>query len=65
MYLSSEGSASRGTPLNVIPMVNGTVTSESGFLPSLNGVFVGTGNDYIHHDPNGKAMRLNAHAIVK
>lgn len=63
--MSSEGSASRGTPLNVIPVVNGTVTSEPGFFPSLDGEFVGTGNDYIHHDPNGKFMRLNAHAVVK
>ncbi|MCJ1462221.1 hypothetical protein MMC07_000821 [Pseudocyphellaria aurata] len=59
------GSASRGTPLNVVPMVNGTVTSEPGFSPSWNGKFVGTGTDFIHNDPDQKIMRLNAHVVVK
>lgn len=39
--------------------------SEPGFSPSLNAEFVGTGNDYIHNDPSGKHMRLNAHGVVK
>ena len=47
------------------PMTGGTVKSESGFSPALNAEFVGTGNDYIHNDPSGKHMRLNAHGVVK
>ena len=46
-------------------MTGGNVKSESGFSPALNAEFVGTGNDYIHNDPSGKHMRLNAHAVVQ
>ena len=46
-------------------MVGGTVISESGFTPALNAKFEGTGNDYIHNDPDGKRMRLNAHGVVR
>lgn len=46
-------------------MVGGTVISEPGFTPSLNASFVSTGNDYIHRDPDGKRMRLNAHGVIK
>ncbi|KAL2042816.1 hypothetical protein N7G274_004576 [Stereocaulon virgatum] len=59
------GSASRGTPLAIAAMVGGTVKTESGFSPALDAEFVGTGNDYIHNDPSGKHMRLNAHGVVK
>jgi len=46
-------------------MTGGTIKSEPGFSPSLDAEFVGTGNDYIHNDPSGKHMRLNAHGVVK
>jgi hypothetical protein len=46
-------------------MVGGNVKSEPGFSPVFNGEFVGSGNDYIHLDPDGKRLRLNAHAVVK
>ena len=46
-------------------MTGGTVKSEPGFSPAINAEFVGTGNDYIHNDPSGKHMRLNAHGVVK
>jgi hypothetical protein len=46
-------------------MVGGNVKSEPGFSPAFNGEFVGSGNDYIHLDPDGKRLRLNAHAVVK
>ena len=46
-------------------MTGGTVKSEPGFSPALDAEFIGTGNDYIHNDPSGKTMRLNAHGIVK
>jgi len=46
-------------------MTGGSVKSESNFSPSIDAEWVGTGNDYIHNDPDGKAMRLNAHAVVK
>lgn len=46
-------------------MVGGTVKSESGFEPAFNGQFEGTGNDYIHMDPDEKRLRLDAHSVVK
>lgn len=61
----SIGSSSRGTPMAVVPMIGGTVKSESGFSPAVDGKFKGTGNDYIHNDPTGKHMRLNAHGVVE
>lgn len=39
--------------------------SESGFSPAIDAEFVGTGADYIHNDPDGKHMRLNAHGVLK
>ncbi|KAI9871043.1 MAG: hypothetical protein M1830_003504, partial [Pleopsidium flavum] len=59
------GAYSKGTPLAVVPMTGGTVKSESGFSPEIDAEFVGTGNDYIHNDPSGKHMRLNAHGVLK
>lgn len=47
------------------PMVGGTVKSEPGFSPQFNGELVGTGNDYIHADPDGKRLRLNAHGVIR
>lgn len=41
------------------------MTSESGFSPAIDAEFVGTGADYIHNDPDGKHMRLNAHGVLK
>ena len=58
------GSISRGTPLTVVPIVGGTVRSEPGFEPAFNARFQGTGNDYIHTDPTGKHMRLDAHVVL-
>ncbi|KAI4125977.1 MAG: hypothetical protein LQ347_005158 [Umbilicaria vellea] len=46
-------------------MTGGTVKSESGFSPAIDAEFVGTGADYIHNDPSGKHMRLNAHGVIK
>ncbi|KAL9620791.1 MAG: hypothetical protein Q9160_004691 [Pyrenula sp. 1 TL-2023] len=46
-------------------MTGGTVVSESSFLPALNAKFKGTGNDYIHNDPDGKRMRLDAHGVIE
>ncbi|OAX82962.1 hypothetical protein ACJ72_02680 [Emergomyces africanus] len=47
------------------PMISGNIKSESTFSPALNGEFVGQGNDYIHVDPDGKHLRLNAHGVIK
>ncbi|KAL9065082.1 MAG: hypothetical protein Q9161_008466 [Pseudevernia consocians] len=63
--MSPVGSASRGTPLAIAAMVDGTVKSEPGFAPAIDAAWVGQGADYIHNDPSGKHMRLNAHAVVK
>jgi len=41
------------------------VKSEPNFSPSVDCEWIGTGNDYIHNDPDGKNMRLDAHAVVK
>jgi hypothetical protein len=46
-------------------MTGGTVKSEAGFSPAIDATFHGTGNDYIHNDPTGKHMRLNAHGVLK
>ena len=46
-------------------MTGGSVKSEPNFSPSIDAEWNGAGNDYIHNDPDGKAMRLNAHAVVK
>ncbi|KAL2221145.1 hypothetical protein M432DRAFT_588845 [Thermoascus aurantiacus ATCC 26904] len=47
------------------PMTGGTIKSEPGYSPSFDSEFVGVGNDYIHADPDGKHLRLNAHGVVK
>jgi len=46
-------------------MVAGAVTSEADFSPSVNGKFIGMGNDYIHADPDGKHLRLDAHSVIE
>ena len=47
------------------PMTGGSLKSEPGFSPAINASWVGRGADYIHVDPSGKHMRLNAHGVVK
>lgn len=59
------GSASRGTPLAVVPMTGGAMKSEPGFSPAVDATLKGVGNDYIHTDGTGKYMRLNAHAVLQ
>ena len=59
------GSVSRGTPLSVVPMTDGTIKSEPGFSPAIEAKFKGAGQDYIHSDATGKHMRLNAHAALE
>jgi hypothetical protein len=46
-------------------MIGGTVTAEPGSTPALNATFVGTGNDYIHGDPDQKRLRLDARSVLK
>ena len=46
-------------------MTGGSVKTESSFSPELDAEFVGTGADYIHNDPSGEHMRLNAHGVLK
>ena len=46
-------------------MVGGTLKSEEGFSPAIDAEFIGTGNDYIHTDPDSKHMRLDAHGTLK
>ncbi|KAF3480186.1 uncharacterized protein GIQ15_05533 [Arthroderma uncinatum] len=59
------GSTAKNCSFVVVPMTSGTVKSEPGFSPAFNGEFTGTGNDYIRTDPDGKRLRLDAHAVVK
>jgi len=59
------GYGSRGSLLNIAPMTGGSLKSEPGFSPAINASWVGRGADYIHVDPSGKHMRLNAHGVVK
>ena len=53
------------TDFGTKPMTNVLVKSEPGFSPSIDAEIVGNGNDYIHTDPSGKHMRLDAHGVVK
>ena len=46
-------------------LAGGSIKTEPGFEPALNAQFQGTGADYIHVDPDGKHLRLDAHAVVK
>ncbi|KAM0117302.1 hypothetical protein ACP6JC_006072 [Aspergillus fumigatus] len=46
-------------------MTGGTVKSDPGYPLALDAEFVGTGNDYIHADPDNKHLRLNAHGVIK
>jgi Protein of unknown function (DUF3237) len=46
-------------------MTGGSMISESGFSPAIDARFKGMGNDYIHNDPTGKRMRLNAHGVLE
>ncbi|KAF2458947.1 hypothetical protein BDY21DRAFT_339369 [Lineolata rhizophorae] len=59
------GSASRNTPLNVVPMTGITVKSEPGFSPALDATHMGVGYDYIHNDPSGEQMRLDVRSQLK
>ena len=47
-------------------MLDILLKSEPSFRPAVDASIVGrTANDYIHIDPSGKHMRLNAHGVVK
>ncbi|MCJ1308059.1 hypothetical protein MMC25_001710 [Agyrium rufum] len=46
-------------------MVTGTLKSEPSFPVPLDLVFHSPGSDFIHGDPGGEHMRLDAHAILK
>ena len=59
------GSASRGTPLTIVPITQGTMRNEPGFGVEVDGTIRGTGYDCIHNDPDGKHMRLDANVIVE
>lgn len=50
---------------NQQPMTGGILKSDPSFSPGIDAEFVGTGNDYIHADPDGQHLRLNAHGVVK
>ncbi|KAG9377957.1 DUF3237 domain containing protein [Pyrenophora tritici-repentis] len=54
-----------GPGLVIVPMVSGTVKSERGFEPKLDGELHGVGYDYIHNDTNGGNMRLDVRSQVK
>ncbi|KAI4646807.1 hypothetical protein J4E93_005031 [Alternaria ventricosa] len=54
-----------GAQLVIVPMVSGTVKSEPGFEPKLDGELHGTGYDYIHNDADGGNMRLDVRSQVK
>ncbi|KAI9839847.1 MAG: hypothetical protein M1819_000037 [Sarea resinae] len=60
------GSLSKGAPLTVVPMTGGTLKAEPGFTsPALDAKFIGTGYDYIRHDPSGEHMRLDVRSQLK
>ncbi|KAL4791778.1 hypothetical protein BDV19DRAFT_370014 [Aspergillus venezuelensis] len=59
------GSASRNTPLQIIPFSSGTFKSAEGYPLEIDAQIVGTGNDYIRADPDGGRLRLDAHGVIK
>lgn len=59
------GSASRGTPLTMVPITGGSMKSEPGFSPEIDAEIKLPGNDYTHNDNSGKYMRLNAHSVLE
>jgi len=61
----SIGSAARGTPLTVVPMVGGTVKSEPGFEPAVDAELHGVGYDYIRGDATGGHLRLDVRSQLK
>ncbi|EYE95380.1 DUF3237 domain-containing protein [Aspergillus ruber CBS 135680] len=61
----SAGSASRTANLMVVPMLGNILKSDPAFEPTIDAEFVGVGNDYIHADPDGQHLRLNAHGVLK
>ncbi|XP_014556878.1 hypothetical protein COCVIDRAFT_37608 [Bipolaris victoriae FI3] len=54
-----------GPQLAIVPMTSGTVKSEEGFEPKLDGVLHGVGYDYIHNDADNANMRLDVRSQVK
>ncbi|KAL9026394.1 MAG: hypothetical protein Q9196_004933 [Gyalolechia fulgens] len=46
-------------------MASGTAVSHPTFKPVFDAVFEGGGTDYIRNDPDGKHMRLDAHAVMR
>lgn len=46
-------------------MTGGSLKSEPNFSPSIDAEWAVQGADFIHNDPDGKHMRLNAHGAVK
>ncbi|KAL4936177.1 hypothetical protein BDV06DRAFT_205518 [Aspergillus oleicola] len=59
------GTGARDTSLQIIPFSNGTFQTAEGFEPAFEAQVIGTGNDFIHADPDGVHMRLNCHGVVK
>jgi RNA polymerase I-specific transcription initiation factor RRN6 len=54
-----------GPQLAIVPMTSGTVKSEEGFEPKLDGELHGVGYDYIRNDADGANMRLDVRSQVK
>lgn len=54
-----------GAQLAIVPMTSGTVKSEPGFEPKLDGELHGVGYDYIRNDADGANMRLDVRSQVK
>ncbi|KAL1973548.1 hypothetical protein VTN31DRAFT_6183 [Thermomyces dupontii] len=59
------GSSHRKNSLVVVPMIGGNIKPAPDASVPIDAELVGTGNDYIHNDPDGQHMRLNAHAVAK
>ncbi|KAL4899025.1 hypothetical protein BDW74DRAFT_184133 [Aspergillus multicolor] len=59
------GTGVRQTSLQIIPFSKGVFKTQESFEPAFEAQVVGTGNDYIHVDPDGKHMRLNANGVLK
>lgn len=57
------GALTRATPLTVVPIVQGTITSDPSFGIPIDWTLKDEGKDYVRNDPDGRRMRLDADAV--
>ena len=59
------GSISRGTPLTVVPITGGRLSSHAAFHTTMDFSLSPNGSDFIHYDPSGQHMRLDTRILAR